>query len=108
MVNDFMDIDLMINRFGVIPKDSKGKWQLIVDLLFLEGSSVNDGIESDICLLHYAKVEDATKELVKPGHNSWMTKVDIRRQYQCIPRISGCWVCSGKELCLWIQHCHSN
>ena len=23
-------------------------------------------------------------------------------QYQCIPKIGGCWACSGEELCLWI------
>lgn len=42
---------------------------MIVDLSFQEGSSDNNGIESDICSLHYAKVEEATEELVKQGHN---------------------------------------
>ena len=36
---------LMINRFGVIPKGSTGKWHLIVDLSFPEGNSVNGGID---------------------------------------------------------------
>ena len=36
------------------------------------------------------------------------TRVPIR-QYQCIPKIGGCWACSGEKLCLWIyiQHYHS-
>ena len=34
---------------------------MIVDLSLLEGNSVNDGIELDICLLHYPKFEEATK-----------------------------------------------
>ena len=84
-INDFREIDLMISRFGVIPKGSTGKWRLIVDLSFPEGGSVNNGIESDICSLHYAKVEEATKELVKQGHNSWMAKVDIKSAYRTVP-----------------------
>ena len=52
---------------------------MIVDLSFPEESSVSDGIESDICLLRYAKVEEVTKELVKQGHNSWMANVDINK-----------------------------
>ena len=35
-VNDFKDTDLMISRFGVIPKGSTGKWRMIVDLSFPE------------------------------------------------------------------------
>lgn len=36
-----------VNRCGVIPKGhNTGKWRLIVDLSFLPGESVNDGIDS--------------------------------------------------------------
>ena len=31
VLNDFIDTDMMINHFGVIPKGSTGKWQLILD-----------------------------------------------------------------------------
>ena len=109
-VNKFRDTDLMISCFGVIPKGSTGKWRMIVDLSFPEGSSVNDGIEADICSLHYAKVEEVTEGLVKQGRNSWMTKVDIKSAYWTVlvhPRIGGFWACNGTEPYLWIQHCHS-
>ena len=76
---------LMINRFGVIPKGSTGKWCLIVDLSFPEGNSVNDGINPNICSLHYARVEDAAKELVRQGRGSFTAKVDIRSAYQTVP-----------------------
>ena len=33
-----------INRFGVIPKSTPGKWRLITDLSFPKGKSVNDRI----------------------------------------------------------------
>ena len=82
---DFKDTHLMISRFGVIPKGSTGKWRMILDLSFQEGSSVNDGIEAGLCSLHYAKVEEATEELVKQGRNSWMAKIDIKCAYRAVP-----------------------
>ena len=39
------------SRFGVIPKSAPGKWRLIVDISFLEGGSVNDGMKEPWCLL---------------------------------------------------------
>ena len=33
--------DIHVNRFGVIPKGTSGKWRLIVDMSFPEGASVN-------------------------------------------------------------------
>ena len=42
---------LHINRFGVIPKSTPGKWRLIVDMSSPEGKSVNDGIQESRCSL---------------------------------------------------------
>ena len=58
---------------------------MIVDLLFLEGGSINDGVDPEIRSLHYAKVEEASKELVKQGHGSRMGKVDIKSAYRTVP-----------------------
>ena len=33
------------NHFGVIPKGSSGKWQLILEMSALVGASVNDGVK---------------------------------------------------------------
>ena len=45
---------LQVNRLGLVPKaHQSGKWRLIVDLSFPNGSSVNDGIKSEECSLHY-------------------------------------------------------
>ena len=38
-------------------KDQMGKWQLITDLSFLEGSSVNDGIDANACSFNYIAVQ---------------------------------------------------
>ena len=43
------------NRFGVIPKDSSGKWRLIVDMLAPEGTSVNGGVSKSLSSLSYVR-----------------------------------------------------
>ena len=43
--------NLHINRFGIIPRSAPGKWQLITDLSYPQGSSVNDGIPKELCLV---------------------------------------------------------
>ena len=48
---------VQVNRFGVNPKNHQpGKWRMIVDLSHPRGESVNDGISSDLCSLHYMKL----------------------------------------------------
>ena len=73
---------IKVNRFGVIPKGTPGKWRLIVDLSFPEGTSVNDGIQMDLCSLQYVKVDGAARKIVKQGHNTWMAKIDIQHAYR--------------------------
>ena len=36
--------ELHFNRFGLVPKSEPGQWRMIIDLSFLSGFSVNDGI----------------------------------------------------------------
>ncbi len=64
---------VQINRFGVIPKSHQpGKWRLIVDLSHPEGSSINDGIDRDLCSLHYTTVEEASRRVVNLGSGAEM------------------------------------
>ena len=57
-----------MSRFGVIPKGSQpGKWRLIVDLSDPEGSSINDGILSELCSLSYVSIDDAAKLVLRKG-----------------------------------------
>ena len=76
---------IQINKFGVIPKGTPGKWRLIVDLSAPEGSSVNDGVDTKLCSLQYVKVEDAAQEVAIQGFNAWMAKVDIQQAYRNVP-----------------------
>ena len=55
--------NIHINRIGVIPKKHQvGKWQLITDLSFPEGNSVNDMIDPALCSLSYITVNQVAQE----------------------------------------------
>ena len=48
-----------INRYRVLPKGhDTGKWHRITDLSYPPGKSVNDGIDPELCSLHYTSVDD--------------------------------------------------
>ena len=60
--------DVHINRFGVMPKNyQQDKWQLIPDLSHPSGSSVNDGISSQLSSLTYVCDYDAILNILKSG-----------------------------------------
>ena len=75
-----------INRFGVVPKGhNTGKWRLITDLSYPPGHSVNDGIDPELCSLHYTSVDDVATVAVELGQGALMTKVDIEAAYRLVP-----------------------
>ena len=54
--------EFQINRFGVIPKGhNTGNWGLISDLSYPPKSSVNDGIEPELCSLSYVSVDQVAE-----------------------------------------------
>ena len=57
-----------INRFGIIPKKhQEGKYRLIVDMSYPDGESINDGIDPDLCLLTYLKLEEVVHAVGRKG-----------------------------------------
>ena len=71
---------------GLIPKKNKpGKWRLIVDLSSPEGSSINNGIDTDLSSLHYTSVDDLAALVVAEGKSSFIAKADIQEAYRMIP-----------------------
>ena len=53
-----------VSRFEVIPKNHQpNKWQLIVDLSYPTGHSVNDGISPRLCSLHYVTIDDTVHQI---------------------------------------------
>ena len=72
------------SRLGVIPKNTLGKWRLIVDMSSPEGGSVNDGIREAWCSLLYATVDDAIRGITSYGARAQLVKVDIRSVYRVV------------------------
>lgn len=75
-----------VSRFGIIPKPHQpGKWRLITDLSHPCGTSVNDGIESQLCSLSYVSVDDAVCTIWHLGVGTILAKVDLESAYWQIP-----------------------
>ena len=77
---------LQVNRLGLVPKAHQpGKWRLIVDLSFPKGSSVNNGIKSEECSLHYTSVDEACKRVVVRGRGAVLAKFDVLGAFRTVP-----------------------
>ena len=88
MLGPFVDDikSVHVSRFGVIPKGhGTGKWRLITDLSHPSGSSVNDGIDPNLCSLHYTSVEDVATVAAQLGRGALLAKIDIESAYRLIP-----------------------
>ena len=77
--------DLHINRFGVIPKSTPGKFRLITDLSFPLGNSVNDLIDDSEAEVSYAGIPEALAMIMKLGQGAMLAKFDIKRAYRLLP-----------------------
>ena len=58
---------------------------MITHLSSPEGSSINDGIQSQFSNVSYASVEDAIKILIKLGNSAYLAKTDIKSAFRLIP-----------------------
>ena len=72
--------------WGVVPKGcSPGRWRLITDLSYPDGSNVSSGIRSDLCALRYISVELVARVAQSLGKGSLLAKLDIKSAYRLIP-----------------------
>ena len=78
-------MNLHINRFGVIPKSTPGKWRLITDLSFPLDGSVNSLIPDSAAQVRYIGIQEAIDKLIFLGAGALMAKFDIRRAYRLLP-----------------------
>ena len=77
---------VQVNRFGLVPKGHQpGMWRLIVDLSFPRGCSVDDGIEPEVCSLHYISVDKACKRVMAKGRGIVLAKFDVEGAFRTIP-----------------------
>ena len=78
--------DVHINRFGVIPKKYQpGKWRLITDLSYPEGTSVNDAIDPALCSLTYTSVDEVAATAAALGRGAQLAKIDVKSAYRLVP-----------------------
>ena len=77
---------LHINRMGVVPKGHGSRsWRLITNLSYPEGTSVNDGIKTELCSLSYTSVEAVAAEALRRGRGALLEKLDIKSAYRLVP-----------------------
>ena len=79
--------EAQVSPFGVIEKSkTPGRgWRLITDLSSPEGSSVNDGISSELCSLQYTSIDKVAQASRAYGRGALLAKVDIKSAYRLIP-----------------------
>ena len=79
-------VQIQTSPLGVIPKKGKeNRWRLIMDLSAPHGSSVNDGIDRDLCSFHYVSVDTAAARMHTLGRGALLAKMDIKQAYRHIP-----------------------
>ena len=77
--------NLFVSPIGLVPKAEHGKFRLIHHLSYPEGGSINDGINREICSVHYAKFDDAVNLVVKAGRGAHLAKADIESAFRLLP-----------------------
>ncbi len=77
--------DFQVNRFGIIPKSTPGKFGLITDLSFPPGTSDNDLIPYSEAQVLYAGIPEAVDTLVMLGNGALLAKFDIQCTYGLLP-----------------------
>ena len=79
-------LNMIISPIGLIPKSEPGKFRLIQHLSFPDGSSVNDGIDLEVCKVKYATFFYDAQMVVRVGKlSALMAKVDIESAFRLLP-----------------------
>ena len=76
---------LQCSPIGLVPKQDPGTYHLIHHLSYLVGCSVNDFIERDKCVVHYASFDSAVDLVMKVGNGVWLAKSDIKSAFRLLP-----------------------
>ena len=74
-----------VSPLGLVPKKVEGEFRLIHHLSFPKGSSLIDGISTDLTSVSYATVEDAIRRIKTVGPGCFLAKTDIKNAFQIIP-----------------------
>ena len=75
-----------LSPMGLVPKSHQpNKFRLIVDLSTPAGTSVNDGIPSELCSLKYASLDNAVALIQTLGRGTRLVKMDLKDAYRMVP-----------------------
>ena len=77
--------DFVCSPIGVVPKKEPGSFRLIHHLSFPHGSSVNDGIDRDLCKVAYASFDFAISLIQKAGVGAFLAKTDVKSAFRLLP-----------------------
>ena len=79
--------NLIVSPLYVVPKSTPGKFRLIHDLSHPETNSVNLHIDDSEKSVQYCSLVDVARYLVlmKRNQSWWMSKVDLKDAYRCVP-----------------------
>ena len=85
---------IQVNWFGLVPKGHQPhKWWMMVNLFFPDGRSVDDGIDTELCSLHYTSVDTACCKVLFLGQGATLAKFDVLGAFQTIPvHPHNCWL----------------
>jgi hypothetical protein len=78
--------NFQIYPLGLVPKKNSSKWRTIFHLSYPKTSdtSVNANISSEEYLLHYVRLDDAIRILLKLGPKCFMAKPDVKCTFRSI------------------------
>ena len=77
---------LHTSPIGLVPKGhATNRGRMIVDLSSPAKASVNDGINSELCSLRYATLDNAVQLVSRLGRGTQLVKMDLRDAYRLIP-----------------------
>ena len=75
-----------ISPMGIIPKPSQpGRWRFIADLSSPKGKSINDAISTQLCTLHYSRVNHVAQLVRSLGKGTFLAKLDLKSTYRVVP-----------------------
>lgn len=77
--------NLRISPIGLIPKSVPGSFRLIHNLSYPASGSVNDGINKQLCTVHYSNFDDAVNLVVRAGAGALLAKADIKSAFRLLP-----------------------
>ncbi|XP_075129430.1 uncharacterized protein LOC142202939 [Leptodactylus fuscus] len=77
--------ELKVSPLGVVPKKEPNKFRMIHHLSFPEGSSVNDGIDPELCSVVYTSFDAAIAWVRKYGKGALLAKTDVEAAFRLLP-----------------------